>query len=56
MSEIKVTQTLRDTIKKYRKEIHLRGDVLSRTLKKILPLFHNLKPGNWKPLILKPYQ
>ena len=34
MAEIKVTQALRDTIKKYRKEIHLRGDVLSRSLKK----------------------
>ena len=45
MAEIKVTQTLRDTIKKYRKEIHLRGDVLSRSLKKNTSFISQLETG-----------
>ena len=45
MAEIKVTQALRDTIKKYRKEIHLRGDVLSRSLKKNTSFISQLETG-----------
>lgn len=45
MAELKVTQALRETIKKYRKEIHLRGDVLSRTLKKNTSFISQLETG-----------
>lgn len=45
MAELKVTQALRDTIKKYRKEIHLRGDVLSRSLKKNTSFISQLETG-----------
>lgn len=45
MTQIKVTQSLRDTIKKYRKDIHLRGDSLSRELKKNTSFISQLENG-----------
>ena len=50
MAELNVTQTLRDTIKKYRKSIHLRGDTLSRTLQKNTSYISQLETGKLKTI------
>lgn len=45
MPEVNVTPALRDTIKHYRKKIHLRGDSLSRTLQKNTSFISQLETG-----------
>lgn len=48
--EINVTDTLRDTIKKYRKEVGLRGDTLARALKKNTSYISQLETGKIKTI------
>ena len=48
--EINVTDTLRDTIKKYRKEVGLRGDILARALKKNTSYISQLETGKIKTI------
>lgn len=45
MAEVNVTPVLRDTIKNYRKELKIRGDELSRNLKKNTSFISQLETG-----------
>lgn len=50
MAEVNVTPVLRDTIKNYRKELKLRGDELSKKLKKNTSFISQLETGKIKTI------